>query len=202
MAWVDPMCGLMLAFSAAAAIWQRRQTGHVARIDFSMIEALLWTMADPLLTAQLSGPPIPLGNDAPDCAPHGVWRCAGPDDWIAVAVPDQAAWHALCATVPALADWFRDRNGSQGAEALTQAGVPAAAAATSLNLVADDHLRVREFWEASEFGLMPGLPWHASFGKASGPAPALGADTDAVLTDVLGMAPIEISNLRQSGAIR
>ncbi len=193
MAWVDPMCGLMLAFSAAAAVWQRRRTGNVARIDFSMIEALLWTMAEPLLKAQLTGPPAPLGNDAADCAPHGVWHCAGPDDWIAIATPDQAAWHALCATVPALSDlagitvedrqrrrpeidaalaaWLRDQNGPQAATALIQAGVPAAAAATSLDLLADNHLRHRRFWEQSASGVMPGLPWRASFGQASGPAP-------------------------------
>ena len=29
--------------------------------------------------------------------------------------------------------------------------------------------------------MLPGLPWRASFGRVSGPAPGLGADTDAVL---------------------
>ena len=64
MAWLDPMCGLMLAFIVAAGIWQRRRAGQAARVDFSMIEAMLWTMAKPLLAAQLSAPPGPRGNEA------------------------------------------------------------------------------------------------------------------------------------------
>src|SRR5439155_22278065 len=39
-AWLDPMCGLMLAFIVAAALWQRQRSGGVARVDFSMIEAM------------------------------------------------------------------------------------------------------------------------------------------------------------------
>ena len=36
--------------------------GGVARVDFSMIEAMLWTMAEPLLATQLDGAPVPQGN--------------------------------------------------------------------------------------------------------------------------------------------
>ncbi len=57
MAWLDPMCGLMLAFVTAAALWRRARSGEAARIDFSMLEAMLWTMADPLLKAQLGDGP-------------------------------------------------------------------------------------------------------------------------------------------------
>src|ERR1051326_7596055 len=46
LAWLDPMCGLMLAFVTAAALWHRRRGDGVARIDFSMLEAMLWTMAE------------------------------------------------------------------------------------------------------------------------------------------------------------
>ncbi len=223
MAWLDPMCALMLAFAVAAAVWRRRRDGGRVRIDASMIEALLWTMADPLLAAQLGDPPRPAGNDAADHAPHGVWRAAGADDWVAVAVPDDTAWQALCAVIPALsayADaafndrarlraeiglaigaWLRDQDGRAAAKALVQAGVPAATAATSLDLVADLHLRTRGFWDEAGGGVMPGLPWRTSFGRATGPAPDLGADTDAVLADVLGLSAGQIGDLRQSGAL-
>ena len=61
-AWLDPMCGLMLAFIAAAALWRRRATAQVAAIDFSMIEAMLWTMAEPLLATQLGAEAAPQGQ--------------------------------------------------------------------------------------------------------------------------------------------
>ena len=47
----------MLAFVTAAALWHRSQTGEVARVDFSMLEAILRTMAEPLLATQLRAPP-------------------------------------------------------------------------------------------------------------------------------------------------
>jgi crotonobetainyl-CoA:carnitine CoA-transferase CaiB-like acyl-CoA transferase len=73
MAWLDPMCGLMLAFITAASVWRRR-TGAVARVDFSMIEAMLWTMAEPLLRERV-----------PDVSERGVvQRGDGPDDWLGV----------------------------------------------------------------------------------------------------------------------
>ena len=71
-AWLDPMCALMLAFVAAAALWQRRHAGGVARVDFSMIEAMLWTMAEPLLATQLGSPVKPAGN----ACQHSMLRTA------------------------------------------------------------------------------------------------------------------------------
>jgi benzylsuccinate CoA-transferase BbsF subunit len=223
LAWVDPMCGLMLSFAIAAAIWQRSRTGAVARIDFSMIEALLWTMAEPLLTAQVSGPPQPMGNRSQTCVPHGAWRCAGKDKWVALAAPDDATWGSLCGLIPglarlaglscaerqaaletieeAVAAWLRDQDAAVAVDALTRAGVPAAHAAGSLDLVRDPHLQARGFWDQAKGGLLPGLPWATSFGRANGPAPGLGADTDSVLTDVLGLSAAEIANLRTAGAL-
>ena len=94
-AWLDPMCGLMLAFVAAAALWHRQHDGGVARVDFSMIEAMLWTMAEPLLATQLGDPPKPMGNrTSTRHAPHGAWRCAGDDDWISIVVRTDAEWRS------------------------------------------------------------------------------------------------------------
>jgi crotonobetainyl-CoA:carnitine CoA-transferase CaiB-like acyl-CoA transferase len=222
-AWLDPMCGLMLAFIVAAGLWHRHRTGGVARIDFSMIEAMLWTMAEPLLETQLSAPPQPQGNYSPHYVPHGVYRCAGEDGWVSLAVTTDDEWHRLCAIVPslfsmagmgfrdrseqraklddALAAWLRRKAAKVAAAKLSNAGIPAAALATSLDLVASDHLRERGFWDAHGAGVLPRLPWHASFGRTSGAAPELGADTDAVLTDVLDLPSDQIAALHKSGAL-
>ena len=87
------------------------------------------------------------------------------------------------------------------ADRLRRAGVPAAALASSLDLVGSEHLRARGFWDAHGAGVLPGLPWRASFGRRSGAAPGLGADTDAVLAEVLGLSGDEIAALRASGAL-
>jgi crotonobetainyl-CoA:carnitine CoA-transferase CaiB-like acyl-CoA transferase len=223
LAWLDPMCGLMLAFIIAAGLWHRQRTGGVARIDFSMIEAMLWTMAEPLLATQLDAPPQPLGNHSSRYAPHGVYRCAGEDEWISVVARNDEEWRRLCAVVPALspmagfgfrgraerraaidealAAWLRPQAADVAATELLRAGIPAAALATSLDLVESNHLNDRGFWEAHSAGVLPGLPWRASFGRTSGPAPEFGADTDAVLREVLRLSSDEIAALRASGAL-
>jgi crotonobetainyl-CoA:carnitine CoA-transferase CaiB-like acyl-CoA transferase len=175
MAWLDPMCGLMLAFITAASLWRRR-SGSVARVDFSMVEAMLWTMAEPLLTEQLGA--------APAASEGAVYRRAGPDEWVSVepALPVPPCNHETAA-------------------ALRRDGIAAASLARSADLVASEHLRARGFWDAHAAGVLPGLPWQASFGRATGPAPGLGADTDAVLRDVLGMSAEEVLRLRQAGAL-
>jgi crotonobetainyl-CoA:carnitine CoA-transferase CaiB-like acyl-CoA transferase len=189
MAWLDPMCGLMLAFITAASLWQRR-SGSVARVDFSMIEAMLWTMAEPLLTEQL-----PDVRRVPDRG--AVYRCAGPDDWVSVDPTAEAlpADRGTAEISPA------GRNAAVAAASLVRFGVAAAALARSADLVASEHLRARGFWDTHGAGVLPGLPWRASFGRATGSAPGLGADTDAVLRDVLGMSAGEIDRLRKVGAL-
>jgi len=207
-AWLDPMLGMMLAFATAASLWRRRTTGEVARVDCSMIEAILWTLSGPLLATQTEAPAEPVGNRSDRYAPHGAWRCAGDDAWISIAVRNDAEWRALCRLVPALAPlseldfaarstreadidsaltvWAGTQDASDAAALLRRCGIPAETLADSRDLVACPHLRARGFWDLQTTGVLPALPWRASFGRATGPAPALGADTEAVLDAISG----------------
>ena len=188
-----------------------------------MIEAMLWTMAEPLVESQLGTPPKPMGNASPRHAPHGAWRCEGDDDWISLVARTDAEWRALCDLVPglsglaaldlgqridaervidaALGAWAGARQASAAAGELLAAGIPAAALARSGDLVKSPHLAARGFWDRHGAGVLPGLPWRASFGRTTGPAPELGADSDHVLADVLGLAQERIGDLRTSGAL-
>ncbi len=179
-------------------------------------------MAEPLLATQLETPPRPQGNRSSRYVPHGVYRCAGGDDWISVAVTDDRQWRSLCAVVPALspmagygfrqrieqraaiddtlAIWLRPQVAAAIAADLIRAGIPAAALANSVDLVNSEHLKQRGFWDRHGARVLPGLPWHASFGRTAGPAPKLGGDTDRVLAEVLGLPPDEIETLRNTGA--
>lgn len=223
-AWLDPMCGLMLPFCVSAAVWHRQRTGSRGmRIDFSMLEAMVWTLAEPLIAAQRGVLPEPTGNASQEMAPHNVYPCAGDDQWIGLAVRGDADWQRLSAHVPGLATrshlgltdrqaalaeidatiaaWTRSGNAFTIAADLSAAGIPASAVAGAHDLVADDHLAARGFWEPVPGGVLPALPWQASFGRDGGPAPALGGDTDAVLRDVLGMSDAQIAEARAGGAL-
>jgi crotonobetainyl-CoA:carnitine CoA-transferase CaiB-like acyl-CoA transferase len=81
------------------------------------------------------------------------------------------------------------------------AGLPAAALANAWDLVNSNHLQERGFWEPPGAGTLPGLPWRATFGRISEPAPELGADTETVLGEVLDLSPNDIAALHKSGAI-
>jgi crotonobetainyl-CoA:carnitine CoA-transferase CaiB-like acyl-CoA transferase len=222
-AWLDPMCGLMLAFIVAAALWHRRRAAGVCRVDFSMLEGMLWTMAEPLLETQFGASPLPRGNDSSRYAPHGAYRCAGADDWISICTTTDAEWRTLCRLVSglapmtefgvderqqrrtaidrALADWLRPKIASAAGHELLRAGIPAAVLANSRDLVDSDHLKERGFWEKHVAGFLPALPWRASFGRTTGSAPQLGADTETVLRDVLEFSAAETAALRRSGAL-
>lgn len=222
-AWADPMCALMLAFVVAAAVWRRNGGEGAARVDFSMIEAMLWTMAQPVLAAQLDGPPEPAGNRSDRFVPHGIYGCAGEDAWVALAVTDGEGWRRLCGIVPALAGmsglsvagrrsaevaidaalsaWCAERSAPEAAAQLLAAGIAAAPVANSLDLLHSPHLTARAFWDRAERGMLPGLPWRADFGRVNGPAPGLGEHTDAVLAEVLGLDAARIAALRAAGAL-
>jgi crotonobetainyl-CoA:carnitine CoA-transferase CaiB-like acyl-CoA transferase len=201
-AWLDPMCGLMLAFVVAAALWQRQRHGGVARIDFSMIEAMLWTLADPLLQTQCGAPPVPRGNRSEHDVVHDAFRCAGDDAWISVAVENDGQLPDLSGLLrgESLARWLQGKTAEVAERALRRLGIPAAALADAGDLVASEHLGERGFWDAYGDGVLPGLPWRSSFGRRCGRAPGLGADTDAVLAEALGLSRGQIDGLRRSGA--
>jgi crotonobetainyl-CoA:carnitine CoA-transferase CaiB-like acyl-CoA transferase len=157
------------------------------------------------------------------CAPHGAYRCTGPDDWIAIVVTGDREWRTLCEIVPglaalaglnlaarleqqrviddAIAAWAAPRRAQTAAEQLAKAGIAAAALATSQDLVDSKHLQARGFWDAEPRGVLPGLPWRASFGRVNAPAPTLGGDTGAILRDVLNLSAAEIAALRETGAV-
>jgi len=101
----------------------------------------------------------------------------------------------------ALTEWLRCKSARAAEVELLRAGIPAAALADSRDLVNSDHLKERGFWEPHDDGVLPGLPWHASFGQKSSPAPQLGADTETVLKEVLGLSLDEIAALRRLGAL-
>ncbi|MBM3139668.1 MAG: CoA transferase, partial [Chloroflexi bacterium] len=230
MAWADPVCALFMAFGVAAAIRRRRETGEGRRIDFSMVEALLWTMPGPLLQHQRGGGAVErAGNADAVHAPHGVYAAAGDDRWLAVAVTEDEEWRALAAALPALAPlaglgrtarrertaeidaaiaaWARERDPHAAARALQSAGVPAAATCSAADLFADEHLRARGFYTDTRDPegravRLPGLPWRSERGLPQpSPAPRAGEHTERVLRELLGLDAEAIERLAAPGAL-
>ncbi len=108
-----------------------------------------------------------------------------------------------------VAAWTRDRDRWQITSQLQAAGIAAFPTFTSQDIIEDPHLNARGTIERLphvRVGVRPhtGIPWRFSM-RANGvrfPAPCLGADTDALLAEVLGYDDKKIAELRASKVLR
>ncbi len=197
--WADHLAGLSSVLAILGAVHRRHETGEGDYLDVSILESVLSMMPQQVIAASLGGDPGPLGNASPAFAPHGAYRCAGEDRWIAVAAYTDEQWESLrdLAGLPsaglataaqrvaraaeldaALSAWTRPRDPWQLEEMLRAIGVPAAVSRNLDDLLTDPHLRARRFFRAGPSGPALGLPWVAlSNPPVAPPAPALGEHT-------------------------
>ncbi len=189
----DPTGGLHGAVAVLTALLHRARTGRGQYIDLSQWETTMAVLPEAIVeyTANGTAPPRD-GNRDPYMAPHGVFRTAGDDRWLAIAIEDDDAWGRFAHAIdrPALADdprfrtladrkrheddlealvsdWTRTQDAEVAAGALQGAGIPAFVAATNRDLAEDPHLAARGFpvaLEHPEIGrrMHLGVPWRMS----------------------------------------
>jgi len=100
--------------------------------------------------------------------------------------------------------WTEQRNKWDVTRDLQAAGVAAFPSMNSKDLAEDRHLNERGFFARlhhAEVGMQThtGIPWRLTNAPngVQAPAPLLGADTDAVMRDLLGYSAQEIAALRE-----
>jgi crotonobetainyl-CoA:carnitine CoA-transferase CaiB-like acyl-CoA transferase len=168
----DPIAGLHAAFASLAALEVRDAAGRGMHVEAAMVEAALNVAAEALLEASVNGRELRRdGNRGPGASPQGVYRCAGHDDWVALAVLDDAGWKGLTGLLDradlagrddlaaeagrrAAADeidavigaWAAGVEADQAEARLRVAGVAAARVRRPADLLADPHLLARGFW--------------------------------------------------------
>ncbi|MGW5718729.1 CoA transferase [Amycolatopsis sp. NPDC003865] len=174
----------------------RGQGGHV---DLSQLEAMAATMGPAVL-------------DAGRSVPHGVYPAAGDDRWVAI-TPQDATQRAALRNLAelseddaALAAWTRTQDADDLAARLQAAGVAAAVVATGRDLVQDEHLAERGFYQRLDHPIA-GAVLHegivarltATPGALTSPAPLLGQHTEPVLRELLGFDDDRLAALRAAG---
>ena len=108
--YLDHSTGYYGAILVLAALLRRKRTGLGCYIDVSQTEAGLMVSGTATLEAQLTGQPTDRhGNrmEAAAWAPHGAYPCNGTDEWIAIAIQNDAQWASLVAEIGA-PQWARD----------------------------------------------------------------------------------------------
>lgn len=94
---LDPTAGTYGMLAIMAALIARERTGEGQFIDMAQGEAGVAGLAEAVLEYTLNGRVLgPTGNQHRTMAPHGIYRAAGQDSWIAIAVDSDAAWQSLC----------------------------------------------------------------------------------------------------------
>jgi crotonobetainyl-CoA:carnitine CoA-transferase CaiB-like acyl-CoA transferase len=97
--YLDHTGGFYGPVAALMALWHREQTGEGQHIDMSQVETGMVLAGLLALDYEVNGRRYePIGNRSrwPAIAPHGIYRCAGDDRWIAIVAEDEAQWRALC----------------------------------------------------------------------------------------------------------
>jgi crotonobetainyl-CoA:carnitine CoA-transferase CaiB-like acyl-CoA transferase len=86
------------AITMLCAIYHKKRTGKGQYIDCSQVEPGIYMTGSAVLDYLVNGRHSQrTGNRSParPAAPHGAYRCAGTDRWIAIAVTNDAEWAAL-----------------------------------------------------------------------------------------------------------
>ena len=225
MALMDPTSGVNAAAIVVDAVRRRRQTSEGAFVEMSLHEGGVALCGPWLVETQMGGSIRPMGNRHPQMAPHGVYRCAGDDAWVAIACRDDEDWQALrglidelpeCADLAArfkahaaidaaLSSWTAQRDKQLAADILQRHGVPAGAVNITPDMAADAQVQARGFFVPLEYGPtpMPGNPikMNGIGSEDWTPCPRLGADNGKVLKDWLGYDEARIRALEEAGVI-
>jgi benzylsuccinate CoA-transferase BbsF subunit len=98
--YADPNAGIHGAFAIIAALFHRAKTGQGQYIDMSQWECAMGMLAEGILEYTMNGrEPERIGNEDPQMAPHGIYRCLDRpekvmdtvvDQFVAIAVADDA----------------------------------------------------------------------------------------------------------------
>ena len=235
--YVDYTAGEHTVFAIMTALMHRLRTGEGQFIDVSQTQTSAATIPEVLLDFAANGrEPERIGNADQVMAPHGCYPCSGEDRWIVIAVSDDAEWLGLC-EVLGRADWASDERFSSAIDrarhreevdvmvsgetpawdghalmaALQARGVPAGAVLDSKELLFNEHLSERGFYEVvghhPSTGMPPlpyaGRPWKMSETPAVAPkaAPLMGEHNEFVLGELLGYSRGDIGRLEEEGVI-
>jgi crotonobetainyl-CoA:carnitine CoA-transferase CaiB-like acyl-CoA transferase len=96
--YLDWFGAYQMATAMIAALFRQRRTGQGCWIDSSQVECGLFLTGTAILDASANGRSWQrYGNRSPwkQAAPHGAYRTAGTDRWIAIAAFTEGEWHAL-----------------------------------------------------------------------------------------------------------
>ena len=172
----DPLAGMHAVIATLLALSQRDADGQGRMVEAVMVEAALNVAAEQVVEYTASGTLLERdGNRGPLAAPQGLYRCAGTDRWLAIAVTTDEQWQALVQAIgtppwatgaelasvdgrraahdridAGLTAWSTGGDADALAEVLVAAGIPAAPVVTPRDIATNPQLRHRRLFEVED----------------------------------------------------
>ena len=226
----DPVAGLHGVFALMVAIRERERSGRGQLIELAQVESLIPFVAEAMLEYQFTEKlPAARGNRHREHAPHGIYRCAGDDNWIALACETDEQWHGLASALGINDGRFATASSRKANEEALDAEVSRAIAALSADdcvarirdagvlvapvnsapaVMADPQIQSREYFVAIERAVVGTHLYPGAVARipdtplrADAPAPLLGEHNRQVFAELLGMTNDQITELERSGVI-
>ncbi|HEX2172129.1 MAG TPA: CoA transferase [Dehalococcoidia bacterium] len=227
----DNYPSLMGAFGLVSALFGRTVTGQGQHVDISMVDAMLAANEQVIGHYVQTGEIQPRGGAGFSSPYHSfkaqdgylviaaahtpIWhrlcRVMGRDDLIAETRLDAAIFrmdHTEDIIRPAIEGWAADKPVDRVVGLLSDAGVPASPVYEVDQVAAWPHVTARHMlWEVDHPAAGPvkvvGNPVKLSGApeEVAAPPPALGEQTDRILTDLLGLSEKEVFRLREGGVV-
>ena len=96
----DFTLGPLAATAILSALIQRDRTGVGQEIEIPQYEAGIHLLDTELIEQLANGVTAERrGNRSPEMAPHGLFRCAGDDRWLALSARDTVDWLEICQVI-------------------------------------------------------------------------------------------------------
>jgi crotonobetainyl-CoA:carnitine CoA-transferase CaiB-like acyl-CoA transferase len=204
----DHVVARITAVAALAAIIHRDRTGSGAHVHISQAEAAVNQLATAYVAEAARAAQLPVADDV---AVHGVYPCAGEDEWCVISLRGDDDHAALAAVIgdTDVSEWTSTRDKIAVAHLLQEAGVPAAPMNRAVDVLADPQIAFRKVFSEMTHPLFD-APMPAETGPAPylhippaefRPAPMPGEHTREICQKLLALDADETDRLIADGVL-
>jgi crotonobetainyl-CoA:carnitine CoA-transferase CaiB-like acyl-CoA transferase len=215
----DHVAARLTAVAALAAIIRRERTGTGAHVHIPQAEAAVGQLATAYVAEAARTAGVPVTDDE---SIHGVYPCAGEDEWCVISVRSGAERAALSAAIgrddlpgqrtpfiAAVSEWTTTRDKADVTEILQRAGVPAGPMNRAVDIPADPQVAFRRLYtdmthplfDASMLSETGPAPYTRIPAAELRPAPMPGEQTRQICAEVLGLSADETDRLIADGVL-